>query len=202
VNTAAKIISILFHPLLLATYLVLVLGNFFPAILMINREHVWLVAGFVCGFTCVVPGMNLVLFRYMGSIQSLQMSSRRERVMPFIFMSVLYILVAMLFYYRLTFNDNFNRVMVIVAALVVTSTVLTFFVKVSVHSLALWGMVGILLPLIRFAPALLLPTVILIVLAGLVISARLLLNAHTPRETLIGSIAGLAVGYAGMVVLF
>jgi hypothetical protein len=117
-------------------------------------------------------------------------------------MSVLYILVAMLFYYRLTFNDNFNRVMVIVAALVVTSTVLTFFVKVSVHSLALWGMVGILLPLIRFAPALLLPTVILIVLAGLVISARLLLNAHTPRETLIGSIAGLAVGYAGMVVLF
>jgi uncharacterized membrane protein (UPF0136 family) len=202
VETGAKIISFVFHPLLLATYLVLVLGNYFPTMLMINREHVWLVAGFVFGFTFVVPAVNLLMFRFWGSIQSLQLSTRRERVLPFIFMSALYILVAFLFVYRLTFHSNFNKIMIIVAALVVASTIITFFMKVSIHSLAMGGMIGILLPLVRFSPPLLLPTVILIAIAGLVISSRLLLNAHTPRETLIGSLAGLAVGYGGMLLLF
>ncbi|MBS1508243.1 MAG: hypothetical protein JSS79_16510 [Bacteroidetes bacterium] len=201
-ETGAKIISIVFHPLLLATYLVLVLGNYFPAMLMVNREHIWLVAGFVFGFTFVVPALNLLMFRYWGSIQSLQLSTRRERILPFIFISALYIMVAFLFYYRLTFHSNFNKIMLIVAALVVAATMLNFFLKVSVHSLAMWGMLGILLPLIRFSSELLLPTVILFVITGLVISSRLLLNAHTPRETLIGSLAGLGVGYGGMLLLF
>ena len=109
---------------------------------------------------------------------------------------------AFLFYYRRPLSANFNRLMIIVAALVVTATVITFFYKVSVHSLALWGMVGILFPLVKFSPALLWPTAIIIALAGLVISSRLILDAHTPRETLVGSIAGILVGYGGMTVLF
>lgn len=90
----------------------------------------------------------------------------------------------------------------IVAALVVTATVITFFLKVSVHSLAMGGWIGILLPLIRFSPDLLWPTASIIALSGLVISSRLILNAHTLRETIIGVIAGLLVGYGGMIVMF
>jgi membrane-associated phospholipid phosphatase len=181
---------------------VLVLGHFFPAMLMIGPEHVWLIASFVFAFTFVIPAVNLLMFRYLGSVRSLKMESRQERVWPFIFISALYVLVAFLFFYKLPFSINFNKIMVIVALLVIASTTVTFFLRVSVHSLAMWGMVGILLPLVRFAPALLWPTAIIIVLSGLVISSRLLLGAHTPRETIVGSIAGLLVGYGGMVVLF
>jgi len=66
----------------------------------------------------------------------------------------------------------------------------------------MWGWVGILLPLVRFSPPLLWPTAVVIALCGLVISSRLMLGAHTPRETMVGSIAGLLVGYGGMVLLF
>ncbi len=191
-----------FHPLLLATYLVLLLNQFFPAMLMIGRPYLWLVTLIIFSFTFVFPALNLLVLRYWGSIGSLQLESRRERVMPFIFISIMYLLVAFLFYYRLPLSANFNRLMIIVAALVVTATVITFFYKVSVHSLALWGMVGILFPLVKFSPALLWPTAIIIALAGLVISSRLILDAHTPRETLVGSIAGILVGYGGMTVLF
>ncbi len=201
-KTGATIISVLFHPLLLATYLVLVLGYFFPAMLLIGSNHVWLVASFVFGFTFVIPSLNLLVFRLLGSVQSLKMESRRERLLPFIFISLLYVLVAFLFHYKLPFSNNFNKIMVIVAALVIASTVITLFVKVSVHSLAMWGMVGVLLPLLRFSHTLLWPVACIIAVSGLVISSRLLLDAHTPRETLIGSIAGLAIGYGGMVILF
>jgi membrane-associated phospholipid phosphatase len=202
VRTAAKIISFVFHPLLMATLLILVLGKFFPAMLMIGPDHIWMVAAFVFGFTFVVPAINLLLFRYLGSIQSLYLESRRERILPFIFISLMYGLVAFLFYYKLPFSANFNKLMIIVASLVVVATIITFFYKVSVHSLALGGLIGILFPLIRFSPTLLLPTTFIVAITGLVISSRLLLGAHTPRETLIGSLAGILTGYGGMLVLF
>jgi membrane-associated phospholipid phosphatase len=202
VRTAAKIISIVFHPLLMATYLIIVLGKFFPAMLIIGSDHLWLITSFVFGFTFVVPAVNLLLFRYLGSIQSLYFETRQERVLPFIFISLMYSLVAFLFYYKLPFSANFNKLMLIVAALVVVATFITFFYKVSVHSLALGGFIGILFPLIRFSATLLLPTTFIVAVTGVVISSRLMLGAHTPRETLIGSLAGILTGYGGMLLLF
>jgi hypothetical protein len=203
VRTAAKIISYVFHPLLLATYLVLLLGKFFPAMLMmISYRNVMLVALFVFAFTFLFPAINLWVLRTLGTISSLQLESRQERKQPFVIISIMYVLVAYLFYVKLPFSGNFIKLMAIVAALVVTATVLTFFAKVSVHSLAMGGWVGILIPLLKFSTELLWPTAAIIVAAGLVISARLHLNAHTLKEVTIGVVAGLAVGYGGMVVMF
>lgn len=202
VRTAAKIISFVFHPLLLATYLVLMLGIFFPAMLMINLVNLKLVALFVFGFTFFIPAINLWLFRLLGNITSLQLDSQQERKQPFVFISIMYIVVAYLFYQKLPFSSNFNKLMIIIAAFVVAATILTFFIKVSVHSLAMSGWVGIFLPLIKFSPDLLWPTAAVIALNGIVISSRLILNAHTLREAMIGSIAGLVVGYGGMILLF
>jgi len=202
VRTPAKIISFVFHPLLLATYLVLVLGKFFPAMLMIAPNQLALVTLFVFAFTFLIPVINLLLFRYLGSISSIHLESRQERVLPFIFISVMYLLVVFLFYFRLPFNSNFNKLMTIVAVLVVFSTIITFFYKVSVHSLAMGGWLGILFPLIKFSPSLLWPTATVIAIAGLVISSRLALDVHTPRETLVGVIAGLLTSYGAMVILF
>jgi len=186
----------------MATYLILVLGKFFPAMLMIGPDHIWLIASFVFGFTFVVPAVNLLLFRYLGSIQSLYLETREERILPFIFISLMYSLVAFLFYYKLPFSANFNKLMLIVAALVVVGTVITFFYKVSIHSLALGGFIGILFPLIRFSSTLLLPTTFIVAVTGVVISSRLMLGAHTPRETLVGSLVGVLTGYCGMLLLF
>jgi len=202
VRIAAKIISFVFHPLLMATYLIIVLGKFFPAMLMIGPDHIWLITLFVFGFTFVIPAVNLLLFRYLGSIPSLYFESRRERILPFIFISLLYSLIAFLFYYKLPFSANFNKLMLIAAALVGVATIITFFYKVSVHSLAMGGFIGILFPLIRFSPSLLLPTTFVFVITGVVISSRLMLNAHTPRETLVGCLAGVLTGYGGMLLLF
>jgi hypothetical protein len=200
VKTIAKIISYVFHPLLLATYLILVVGAFFPSMLMIR--NLLIVALFVFAFTFLFPALNIGLFRFLGTITSFQMESRRERKQPFIIIAIMYVGVAYLFYTKNPFNANFNKLMIIVAALVVAATILTFFIKVSVHSLAMGGWIGILLPLLRFSPELLLPTVLIIVISGLVISSRLLLNAHTLKEAMIGCLMGFVVGFGGMIVLF
>lgn len=93
--------------------------------------------------------------------------------------------------------------MLVIALLAVTGTVCTFFFKVSIHSLGWAGLVGIVLPLNNATNGtLLLPTAVLIVIAGVVMSARLKLNVHTPKEVMVGGLAGFAIGLAGMNFLF
>jgi len=132
------------------------------------------------------------------------MVSRSERIIPFIAISLIYSVTSILFYTRLSFSQNFNHLILIVTLLVVASAILTFFQKVSIHSLAIWGGIGILLPLNKAIEQsnLLWPTALAIVAAGAVMSSRLYLNAHTPRQILIGSLAGFAIGFFGIIILF
>jgi hypothetical protein len=204
VRAAAKAISILFHPLLLTTYLVLLLGIFFPPMLLIKPATLLPIAGFVFMVTFVLPAFNLLTFRYFGNISSLSLNGHRERILPFFFIALIYILVTALFYYRLPISANFIKLMIIISSLVLASAIVTVFYKISIHSLALWGGVGILLPLNKAVEeaALLWPTVGVILCAGLVMSSRLLLNAHVPREIMFGSLLGFGMGFAGMIILF
>ena len=144
------------------------------------------------------------MFKAFGTIPSLHMRSRRERILPFIAITLIYSVVVLMFFYKVTQNVNFNKVMLIVACMVLTATLFTFFQKISIHSLAICGALGILIPLNKAVEnsVLLWLSIAVLILAGLVMSARLYLNAHTPREVLYGAVTGFSVGFLGMIILF
>jgi hypothetical protein len=118
VKVAAKAISIIFHPLLLTTYLVIILTHFFPSMLMIKPENRVVVIALIFTLTFVLPALNILMMRYFGNVTSVTLYSRQQRIVPFIFISLLYILVTFLFYYKLPFSQNFNKLMVIITAMV------------------------------------------------------------------------------------
>ncbi len=144
------------------------------------------------------------MLRFFGTISSLLLESRQQRYVPFTFIAIIYVLISFLFFFKFPFSDSFNRMMLVVALLVTSATVATFFFKVSVHSLAMWGMVGVLLPLNKTVESgvLLWPTAFTVLLSGLVMSARLYLEAHTPREIFWGAIIGFAVSFTSMIILY
>ena len=200
----AKFISVVLHPLLLTTYLVIVLSYYFPSMLKIRKENQMIIIGLVFVFTFVLPAVILVMLRAFGTIQSLTLQSRKERILPFVFISMFYVLFTFLFYFKLPFSANFEKLMMIVSALVVVSLLITFFYKISIHSIAMGGGIGILLPLNQVTEqmSLLWPTAFTILATGLVMSSRLLLDAHTPREVMYGSVVGFVVGFFGMIILY
>jgi membrane-associated phospholipid phosphatase len=204
VKQVAKFISVVLHPLLLTTYLVIVLSYYFPSMLKIRKENQMIIIGLVFVFTFVLPAVILVMLRAFGTIQSLTLQSRKERILPFVFISMFYVLFTFLFYFKLPFSANFEKLMMIVSALVVVSLLITFFYKISIHSIAMGGGIGILLPLNQVTEqmSLLWPTAFTILATGLVMSSRLLLDAHTPREVMYGSVVGFVVGFFGMIILF
>ncbi len=203
-RVAAKIISFLFHPLLLTSYLVLLIGYYFPTMLMVAPQNMRPILAFIFCFTFILPAVNILMFKIFGTISSYTMDSRKERLVPFVAISIIYVVMTFLFYYRLPFSENFNNLMLLVTLLVVVGTLITFFYKVSIHSLAMWGGIGIIVPLNKAMEQsyLLWPTAGIIVAAGLVMSARLYLNAHTPRQIMIGGLVGFGIGFMGMILLF
>jgi hypothetical protein len=207
VNAAARFISIIFHPLLLATYLFalfyFVLPSAWAPIPLANASTLLVMLLLI---TFVLPAINLYLFKALGIISSLELGKRKERRLPFIFIALIYCAVTYMItrFTPIYWDDNFLRFFLIIDALVIVSVLITFFYRASIHALALSGLVGIFLPLNKMTEDInvFYTTLGLIVLTGIVMSARLQLNAHSPREMLVGSLLGLATGFAGMVILF
>jgi membrane-associated phospholipid phosphatase len=174
-----------------------------PRFLLIPSAAVWRFAGFVAVITFIFPAANIVMLKAFGTIRSLEMEKRKDRLLPFMMITVFYGVVCAMFYYKVSMNVNFNKIMLIATVLTAVATVVTFFFKISIHSLAMGGALGIIMPLNKAAEGTLLyPVVLLIILAGVVMSARLYLQAHTLREVGYGVAVGFLVGFFGMIILF
>ncbi len=206
-NAIARIVSFIFHPLLFATYLFLFLSQVLPTALepvKIEAHRTFILLIFLVTF--VLPAGNLMIFKMFGTIKSLSLENRKERLLPFLFITIIYCVITFLFYskVRIGLNDNFLRLMIVIDLLVIVSTIATLFFKVSVHSIGVWGMVGIvtLLAKLTSLSSLFYAAIAVIALAGIVMSSRLQLGAHSSREVMWGSVLGLVTSVGGMILLF
>jgi len=201
VRKSAQVISVIFHPLLMPTYLFGVFAFYLPSILLPIRSGLWLLF-LVFLMTFLLPSLNFLFFRISGTIRDLSMVERKDRLLPFAFITILYCTVTYMFYWKFPV-PNMLKVMLIITFMVIVSTILTLFYKVSVHAVAVWGVLGILVPLNKAVDgALLYPLAAGIVIAGFVMSSRLFLDVHRPREVLVGCLVGFIIGFAGMLLLF
>ena len=198
----AHAVSVVFHPLLMTTYLFALLMFRMPSLLVPLRPSWWFVV-LIFGLTFVLPALNFLFFRASGTMRDLTLRNRADRTVPFAFISILYGVVTFMFYWKFPV-PGVLKMMLIITALVLSCALVTLFYKVSIHSAGAWGLIGIILPLNKATEegTLLMPTVLALVAAGLVMSARLKLNAHVPREVMVGALLGFAVGFAGIAILF
>jgi hypothetical protein len=207
VTTLARFVSYLFHPLLVPTY------SFSLCMLVYPDGMKPIPPSFYSNFlilifliTFVLPLLLMGILRTLGLIGSYHIPERKERVLPFLVITLLYVSITFMFYKQSKIHpgENFMKLMILIDLLVLVSTVITVFFKVSIHSLSVWGVIGILIPLNKIAEGqgLFLSTVIIVALAGIIMSSRLYLQAHSLREVLWGSITGLAVGLTGTLILF
>lgn len=203
----ARIISALLHPLLMGTYLCGTLMLTMPSALdPVRPDHFVGFLMLIFLVTFMLPAINLFIFKIFGTIPSLAMPERRDRIVPFAFISLFYLTMTYLFYWKfgINYQDNIFRFLLIMDFLVLGATILTLTYKISVHSLAICGLLGIFVPLTKVGEGdgLLYATTICMVVAGFVMSSRLQLNAHTPREILVGGISGFAIAFISMLVMF
>jgi hypothetical protein len=153
--------------------------------------------------TFILPVLNMVFFKVTGTITNLNLANRRDRILPFIFVTLVYAAVTAMFYWKMYIPVVF-KLMLMVTALSLLVLVATLFFKISVHAVGSSGLAAILLAMATLASAteLLWPALVMIVLAGFAMSSRLQLNAHTLAEVSWGGVLGFASAFGGMLILF
>lgn len=190
----------------MATYLFTLLGLVSPALLYPSVQSITSFIFLLFLMTFLLPVVNIVMFRFLGVVKGITMENRDERIKPFLMIGLLYAVFTYMLSakFKINVGDNVFNLILIIDAFVLFALLITFFYKASIHSLGIWGVIGILFPLTKLVddPAIFFATLVALVIAGVVMSARLQLNAHTPREVLVGSVAGFSIGFFGMLILF
>ena len=134
------------------------------------------------------------------------MPLRRERIAPFLMISLLYGVVTYLLYSKigLAWQDPFMKFLLIIDALVLSSFIVTLFMKASIHSLSISGITVMLIVLNTMVEngSLFYPMVVAIFLSGLIMTSRFYLQVHTPKEIAVGAGVGILVSLIGMLYFF
>ncbi len=193
----ARVLSGVFHPLLVPTYLAAALLGGAPAGLLAGAPSARLpVLALVWGTTFVLPAVGTYALVRAGRASSLHLPDHRERSGPLLLALAGFSGAAAL----LASVEPLLALALWAQAVAVALTwAITRHWLISAHSVAMGGSVGLILALGRLLPsssplplAAVLATAL--VVAGGVGAARLALKAHTPAQVGAGLALGLSVG--------
>lgn len=202
----AKLISWLFHPLLILTYMIILLMIINPYAFGISslgegRSGLLIIIVFLQG--ALIPGIAISMMSTLGLIPSLTMEDRMGRIGPFIASGILYLWLFI----------NFNRLpevpLVFKAAILgciialFTAFTINLFSKISLHTIGMGALVGmVIISMLYFgynnfqigdkSYSLYSLLFFVVFLAGLVGSARMILLKHEPKDLYGGYLVGFA----------
>jgi membrane-associated phospholipid phosphatase len=187
---AARVISLVFHPLLMPVYGMLIIFStptLFGYLPFTVKKILFLI---ILINNVVVPLLMMPWFRYRKIITSWIVVDRKERRLPLLATSFFYcITVYIIIRYHIPL---FIKYFVVAAAgLAVAVTILNFWRKISIHAAGSGALLALILILsLRMHTPLTWLLVAAVISSGLVMYARLSLKAHTPGEVWSGFFLG------------
>lgn len=188
---AAKIISYIFHPLLMPTIGILLIFNT-NTFLNFSIPTPVKLATFTLLFltTFFIPVIITLLLLNQKFISSLEMETTKERIIPYGFTIIFYFFT--LYLLRQTAIPQIVINFVIASTLsIIFAFIVNFFWKISAHLIGLGGLLGATIiiginlntPVIHYVIG-------IILITGFVASARLLLKAHNITQIIAGFVLG------------
>ena len=190
---SAKTISVIFHPLFMPIYGMVIIFSAPTLFGYLPFEVKRLLLLIVLINNVLLPLSLLPYLRYRNHITSWSIDIRRERMLPLFIATILYAATSyMIIRYPVPLFIKTFIMGIFIISLEVTAINLWW--KISIHSTAVGSIAALVFVLsVKMNSALLWPLLIVITGAGLTLSARLKLNMHSPSEVWSGFFLGFAV---------
>lgn len=187
-----KLISYVFHPLFIPSYIFYLLIRVFPfEFAGINQWELNMKTFSVFWMTAFFPGFAVFLLWRLKFIDNIYLRTQKERIIPFF--------ITMFFYWWMYYlSRNFTDQPIVLkffyfGIFISTSigVIINNFIKISLHGMAMGGALTaiILFSLFYNAPISII-ILVAILLTGLVSTARLLVSNHSTLEIYTGLIVG------------
>jgi len=194
VRFLAHVLSYIFHPLFIPLYVSLFLLYIHPSYFAgyDNYDKFWL--PLKVGYSTIfLPFFSVFLLKQLKFIDSIFLKTQKDRVVPYIITNIYYFWIFWVF-------KNDTGVPVILTSFmfgvfIVSSAALiaNIYFKVSMHAIAMGGMVGLFIIILQQNTMLMtVPLSIALIIAGLVCTSRLVVSDHQPKDIYWGLFLGMA----------
>ena len=194
----ANLLSVALHPLLMPTLLFLLL--FFLAPTAIGAESLSFIfklafIAFTFFYTFALPAYFIYLLHRWGIIGSMKLENLRDRRLPYFLTAGIYGILGYIIYSKNSMLFPCAYILWSITAVIFFVAIISLWWQISAHAAGIGGMIGALAGILVQSGEtdLFVPLLGLIFLAGVLISARLKLNAHTPAQVGAGFLLGIVL---------
>jgi len=216
---AAHIISLLFHPLLMVTYMLVLLLLINPYLFGVNsvldRTYLLLL---VFLSTFVIPGFAVTMMRTLGLVQSIQLKTRQERIGPYIATGIFYLWMVRNFWDNPDIPTAYTSFVLGATMGLFLAFLINLFTKISAHAVGMGGLLAMVIITMwlfsygtftvnlgsmgSYEVSMYIVLSLVILLCGIVGTSRLLLDAHDPRDLYGGYLVGFLSQFIALRFLF
>lgn len=213
----AYFFSIIFHPLLVLTYMLILLLLVNPYLFGVNNLSASIpLVLLIFLSTFFIPFVAIMMMKFLGLISSFDMKDRHERIAPYIITGALYLWI----FRNVLNNPSIPQPYTIFVLGATIGLFVAFFInlfsKISMHGVGMGGLVGMLFLTVSFYSY---PTftiylgtfafelktysllLLAIILSGIVGTSRLLLDAHKIHDLLGGFVVGLGTQFIALPII-
>jgi hypothetical protein len=189
-HKAAEFVSVLFHPLFMPLYGLLVIYSTPTLLSYLPFNMKWAIFMMVIANNVILPLSVATILYSRGVIKSIYADERRERIILLSVALFLYTLTALLLV-KIPVPTLFKAYFVSIAAVTLVSLIIASFYKISLHSAGIGGVLALAgFMTVQFDVVSMVHVVILLLVAGVVMTARIGTGKHEPHEVLTGLLTG------------
>ena len=189
----AVLLSYVFHPVFIPLYAVLFLvyvhPSYFSGFADTNKFQTVLI---VIQNAVFYPLFCIVLLKGVGFIDSLYLRTQKDRIIPYIASGIFFFWAFLVFKQQNIYPRILPAFMLGVFLSSSAALIANIYFKISMHAIGLGGLVGLFLVIAHSNSMLMTwPLAAVLLITGLVCTARLILGSHYPKDIYTGLFMGI-----------
>lgn len=191
-------VSIVLHPVFLTTTGIVMLTIWLLPGVPFKSSFMLALLG--AAYSMLIPLSFIVIARFLGFIHSYQLKRRNERIISLVITSV-----SIYFFHRVLIawhvSPTIRHFVIGVILLMLIAAVITFFARISLHTIAWGGLTALVSYVSLYKEELSITLAVVVLLSGLVGTARLYLDQHKPAHIYAGYVVGFATIWLTLIIL-
>lgn len=203
IRVPAIILSWIFHPIFIPAYVIAFMvylhPTYFAGFSQQAKQQTLLVVLLNMVF---FPLLSIVLLKALGFIESIYLHTQRDRIIPYIACSIFYFWAYLVFKKQGIYPNVLPSFIFGVFLSCNAALMANIYQKISIHAMGVGGWLGFFL-VVAFSQTMLMtwPVSMVILIAGLVCTSRLLISDHTNKELYTGFFLGVICQFIAAVVI-
>ncbi len=194
----AQLLSYIFHPIFIPIYVVAFFVYVHPSYFSGFSEKSKMQTIIITAVNVVIfPLLTILLLKALGFIGSIFLNTKKDRIVPYMASGIFFFWAYTVFQKQEIYPPIMSSFILGIFLSASAALIANIYFKISMHAIGVGGWLGVFFVIARESSMLMTwPFAIVLLIAGLVCTARLLISNHTEKDIYLG----LFVGFAAQII--